>query len=445
MRRGLLLALATLAILGLGVAGMRLLIALRPSLPRQAQVPQRPLVRVVAVSPQEVPIPVQGFGTVRAKTLWRLVPEVSGRVVQLSPNLRPGLFVRQGELLLEIDPQPFRLAVQRLRAQLAQYEAEIAQLEQQRANLEATLRLARQNLALAEEQLRRDEALARKGTVSPRELDLRRQWRNEYHNAVLTAENSLKLIPLQREKIRAAMAVTRVQLAEAELQLEKTRLVAPFAGQVLSRRVELGEFVAAGQEVARLYDTAAVEVPVVVTPDALRWLPQLSPAALRQAAARPEPPGSLPPATVSWHDGARTYTWQGRVVRWEAGLDPQTHTLTLVVEVPAPWQSFRPGEAPALQPGMFCEVEIVAVRLPNAFLVPRVALQDGDTVFLVEKGTLQQRRVQVARLLRAHAVVTAGLQAGDRVVVSPPAVPVVGMPVRALEVEPTTLAAAETP
>ena len=105
------------------------------------------------MQPRDVPLSVAGFGTVRAKHVWRIAPEVSGAVVELSPQLRAGLHLRQGDLLFQVDPRPFRLAVERIRARLVQHEKEIAVLEQQRKNHQETLALARQNLAITEEDL----------------------------------------------------------------------------------------------------------------------------------------------------------------------------------------------------------------------------------------------------------------------------------------------------
>jgi RND family efflux transporter MFP subunit len=444
-RKVLLIVLGTLIFLFIGAAGMRLLMSMRK--PPQRQVSEVPgkLVRVVTVTPQDVPLTVRGFGVVRAKTEWSAVPEVSGLVVQLSPQVRTGLHVKKGELLFEIDPRPYRLAVQRIRAQITQLRKEIVFLKQQRENHQATLRIAKRNLTIADEELRRDEALVRKGTISARELDRRRQWRNEFANAVQAVTNSLALVGPQVEKTEAAIVVAQAQLAEAELQLHKTRLVAPFDGQVVSTTLALGEFVQAGREVVTLYDTAAVEIPIAVPLDDLRWLPTLSPETLRRAYRDPNSSASLlPPATVHWHGGDEDYTWQGRVVRWEAGLDEKTRTLTLVVEVRNPWGSFVAGQHPPLQPGMFCEVQIRGTTVPDAVVIPRIALRDNQTVFLAHDGVLEIRPVRVLRLLREQAIITAGLRRGDKVVISPLSTPVAGMKLRLLEAEPPLATPAAT-
>ena len=437
MLRRVLIGVSTLTILIVGVMGMKALMDMREPPQRQVLDNPGPVVRVVRVQPRDVPLSVGGFGTVRAKHVWSIAPEVSGAVVELSPQVRAGLHVKRGELLFQVDPRPFRLAVDRIQARLIQHEKEIAVLQQQRKNHQETLELARSNLSIAEEDLWRDEELARKGTISPRERDRSQRVRNEALRTVQSVDNLLALNGPRIEQAEAAIQVARAELEEAELQLGKTRLLAPADGQFVQTTLDLGEFVSAGREVATLHGTDAVEIPIAVPMEELRWLPALSPDRFSPATgSNPAAADRLPAAAVRWQGGARDYVWHGRVVRWEAGLDSETRTLTLVVEVPRPWDSFRPGEHPALQPGMFCRVDISAGSQPNAVVVPRTALHDNDTVLLVSDGRLERRRVDVLRFLRDQAILSAGLQAGEQLVVSPLSAPVVGMKLRPLEVEP---------
>ncbi len=440
MVRRALIVIAVVAVLAVGVGGMRFLVSLRKPPPRQVAEVTGKLVRVMTVAPQEAPLIIEGFGTVRAKTEWSAVPEVSGPVIRRSPYLRAGLHMRRGEMLFEIDPRPYELAVQRIQAQITQYRKDIAVLQQQARNHEASLRIAQRNLAIARAELKRDDALAKKGTISSRERNRQRQTRNDIEQAVQSAQNSLQLIGPQIAKTEASIAMATVQLEEAKLQLEKTKLVMPFDGQVMSSDIDLGEYVQAGREVAKLHDTTAVEIPISITLDDLKWLPALSPAALRTASGSPEAArADLPPATVQWRGETQAYTWQGRVGRWEAGLDARTRTLTLVVEVREPWKQFQPGKQPPLQPGMFCQVSIVARRVPNAVVIPRAALQADQTVYVAVDAALAIRPVHVLHMQKDRAVLTSGLRAGEHLVVSPLTAPVVGMKLRTREVAPETL------
>ena len=446
MGRRTFVIITVIAVLALGVGGMRLLISLRKPPPRRVTQATGELVRVMTAQAQEAPLVIEGFGAARAKTEWSVTPEVSGPVIRRSPYLRAGLHMRRGEVLFEIDPRPFELAAQRIQAQIEQYRKEMAVLRQQAANYEASLRIAERNLAIAQTELARDDALVNKGTISSRERNRQQQVRNDMAQAAQTARNNLQLIGPQVAQVEASIATAKVQLEEAKLQLEKTTLVMPFDGQVLSSEVDVGEYAQAGREVARVQDATAVEIPISLTLDELKWLPGLSPDTLRAASDSPGAAlAQLPPATVQWRGETRAYTWQGRVKRWEAGLDARTRTLTLVVEVAEPWKQFQPGERPPLQPGMFCQVSIVARRVPGAIVIPRVALQPQQTVFVAVNEKLEIRPVQVLHLQKDRAILASGLRAGEQLVVSPLAAPAAGMKLRLREVAPETLFDAPPP
>jgi multidrug efflux pump subunit AcrA (membrane-fusion protein) len=88
---------------------------------------------------------------------------------------------------------------------------------------------------------------------------------------------------------------------------------------------------------------------------------------------------------------------------------------------------------------MFCQVSIVARRVPNAMVIPRTALQPDQSVFVAVNDALAIRPVQVLHLQKDRAVITAGLRAGAQLVVSPLSAPVVGMKLRLREVASETL------
>ena len=127
----------------------------------------------------------------------------------------------------------------------------------------------------------------------------------------------------------------------------------------------------------------AVEIPISLTLDELKWLPGLSPDTLRAAS---DDPGAalaqLPPATVQWRGETRTYTWQGRVKRWEAGLDARTRTLDAGRRGRGALEAISTRRTgPRCSRACFAGVSIVARRVPGAIVIPRVALQPQQTVF----------------------------------------------------------------
>ena len=135
---GLLQALLTIFIILLGISAAVLLIKYKKRPERIEQNIQAPLVKVVQVRVRDIPMVVQGYGTVSPKVEVDIIPEVAGKVVSIHPELKVGGFIRRNENILEIDPRDYELAVQQAEAAVAdatvlldteQAEAQVARKE----------------------------------------------------------------------------------------------------------------------------------------------------------------------------------------------------------------------------------------------------------------------------------------------------------------------------
>ena len=175
-----------------------------------------------------------------------------------------------------------------------------------------------------------------------------------------------------------------VALAEAELNLSRTEVKAPFSGVVRTESVDVGQLVAAGQGVGRLYASDAVEVVVPLSDTGAALLPSLWDLRAgddsRRIAAR-----------VTAEYGASTYSWDGYVDRAEASLDEQTRTIDVIVRVPRPFAAGAPAEA---NPGGEEAEAAVALRPGKprcgrsrdgkvTIVTVRVLQRSDDTVFVI--------------------------------------------------------------
>ena len=211
---GLPLAAAVLAVV---------LIRARPAPPRVPPPDRIPSVATAPIRAGMVRLPVVGNGTVRPRAEVELAPQVSGRVVRVSPSLVSGGRFEEGDVLVELDGADFRNAVQQARALVAQDSVALLQ-------------------AAEEARIARDE------------------YEQFQSRAGVGAEASpLVLREPQLQAARAALARAQAQLADAELALSRTRIRAPFDGVVRSETVDPGAFANAGQGLARIFasDVAA--------------------------------------------------------------------------------------------------------------------------------------------------------------------------------------------
>jgi multidrug efflux pump subunit AcrA (membrane-fusion protein) len=185
-----------------GVAAAALIASARKAPPRVERPPQGPLVDVLAVQMEDIPVAVSGHGEVVPKVAVDVVPQVGGKVVNVSRSLVAGGFFRAGEILLVIDPRDYELAVERSEAAVAR--AQVA--------------------------LQREEAEA---------LVARQEWDELHPNE--EPPTGLVIREPQIRQARAELEAAKADLAVAELYLDRTRISVPFDGVVVSESVDIGQ------------------------------------------------------------------------------------------------------------------------------------------------------------------------------------------------------------
>lgn len=339
------------------------------------------LVRVegTVLRPTTYPLRVKTQGTVQPRTRSTLVPEVSGRIVKVSDVFRPGGFFEAGEILLELDAVDYEVAVTIAEASLAQSKLALAEEEARAAQAEDDWR-----------------ALGRTGAIPP-----------------LAAR-----LP-QLAKSRADVAAAEAQLKLAERNLERTRIRAPYEGQMIEQNVDVGQFVNQGTTLGRVFATDFVEVRLPLPEQETRFLelPHVY---------RGEPPPDAPPAlgvallaSVAGED----VVWEGQVVRVESGLDSQTRQTVAVARVAKPYARQDDGRPPLLI-GTFVEAEIQGGDLEDVYVIPRAAVRAGNEIILISaENTLRRATVRPLVSNAEHVIVKADAEApisdGDVLCVTP--------------------------
>lgn len=192
-----------------------------------------------------------------------VVPEVSGRIIELP--VRDNQAVRQGDLLLRIDPRPYQAALDQARARLDTLNNQIV-LTQRSVNAQqynadsvhAAVERARAVANQAADTLRRTEPLLAQGYVSAEEVDrartAQRAAQAELNTAVREAQRASAAVS-GVDALVAQRAEVKAQIAIAELNLEFTEVRAPFDGRVVSLRTTVGQFASALKPVFTLIDT----------------------------------------------------------------------------------------------------------------------------------------------------------------------------------------------
>jgi RND family efflux transporter MFP subunit len=340
----------------------------RKKRPKSAQ-----LVEVVTARAEKRRVEVTSNGVVQPRREAALAPEVSGRVRWLHENLVVGGQVRRGAPLVVIDPMDYKLAVEKARSQVAQAERALAMAE-------SSARVART------------------------------EWKRLGKGSGRTP-TPLTLHEPQLKEARALLAAARADLEMAKLNLKRTTIRAPFNLRIRVERVEVGQYVRVGQDLATVYGTDVAEVVVPLPVSELRWL---------EIPEGGNGEGSV--VTVRLRTGARAYERQGRLVRSVGEVDTTGRMSKVVVAIDDPYNLKADKAAefhPAFEIGAFVEVALEGRMLDRVIPIPSEALRRGSRVWVAGAGDrLEVRRVTTARVDSREALVLSGVRPGERVVLS---------------------------
>lgn len=375
-----------------GIIGASMLASSRQAPRREPHKIQSPLVRVKAVQRQDVPMRVHGYGTVRPSVQIQIAPQVSGPVVWVHPQLVNGGFIRAGEELLRIDPAEYTLQVEIQKAEVAR----------------AKVRLQQEKAEAAVAQAEWDEM-----------------------NPGIKPDSPLTLRKPQIEQVQAELVAAQARLENARLNLRRTRISVPFDGRILEESVDVGQSLLAGQAIATVYGSDAVEIVVPLEDAELAWIdvPQNGYRKYRRKSI--DPSARKTKADVMTEFAAAQHRWTGRVVRTEGQIDTASRMVHVVVEVDDPF--ILTDGRPPLVPGMFVEVEIHGRTLEDVVPLPRHLIHADRQVWIALNNQLSIRPVHIARLDQHFAYIVSGLEDGDLVITSALEIATDGMRIEAVQ------------
>jgi RND family efflux transporter MFP subunit len=335
---------------------------------KQAATPPPPTVNVAEVVTQDVPIVMEFSGTLDAIQRVEIVPRVSGYI--MARHFTEGAFINKGDLLYEIDPRPYQ-----------------ATLDQAKAELETT----RADLKFWTSEVERYERLVKSGGVSQEKLEATIANRNKY---------------------TAQVSENQANIASAALNLGFTKINAPMDGRIQQTRVFEGANVSQQQSVlTEIVQVDPINVIFNVTRNEAFEVQKLQAAGTGYPIDKMTVQLRLPDGTL--------YPSIGRIDFVSARIDATTDSA-LVRGVLANHRDEKVGYT--FLPGQYVPVLLTAGSIPNALVIPSVALiqtQAGTFVFVVgSDNKVERRKIEIGRVHKDLRVVTKGLEKGEKVVVA---------------------------
>ncbi len=373
-------ALMVIIILAIGAASAGLFIVTKPDTKRVKPPKSSPLVSVLTAKRHTAQLTVEALGTVKADQETIVRVRVAGQVEELGKNFDVGGLVKKDDLLLRIDASDYENALAMKQSALAKAEADYS------------LEMGQQRVARTE--------LAQLNKTAP----------NSVRNTALALREP------QLAQAKATLQAAEVEVKQAELDLSRTKITAPFNAIVINRNVSLGSQASLSDNVATIAGTDIYYVEAAIPLDTLKGLG----------------------LGVFDNTPAKVFTTTGTVREGQvrhsvATLDTTTRMGRVLIEVHDPLA--LNSSLSELILGDHVRVELQAGSLEDVVELPREALRGNNQVWVAKKGennefTLDIRDVEVMWKDANVAMVSTGIEAGDMVISSPLGAPIQGMSLR---------------
>ena len=327
-----------------------------------------PDVIVEILTPEDFQIKISSNGTTTPLTQTVLTAEVGGEVIYRSKKFSEGSSVIEGEILAKIDDTDLQL----------QYKNALLQLAN--AEVQYSLQLAEAEVA--------KQAWEKMGDGIASDLTLKKP---------------------QLKQAEALLAVAKAQVSSAEKKLDKTEIVAPYAGRIQNVNIDLGTTIIPGQPVGAIYTSSEIEVTLAVKDNDLQFL------SIPMDGRKLDPSEQALVEIKSFYKG-KNQTWIGRLERVDGVIDPITRMINLIAVFK---NDFIEIDKPNLPIGLFVEAQIDGIKLKNIFSIPVNAISQNNEVYIVNNDNeLVSIKLPILKKYSDFVIVKDGLKAGERIVTS---------------------------
>jgi len=368
-----------LAIIGGGIIITALIFSTEPEAKREgASIETAMLVDVIPAKKGTFKPVIEATGTVQPVEDVNLSPLVSGQIIRRDPAFTPGGFVKKNQVLLQIDPADYRNTLELRKSEFMQSQTTL------------DTEMGRQQIAEQDLQLIADDSLFGSNPLSQE-------------------ERQLVLRKPQLNAVKATIGAAKAAVDQANLNLERTTIRAPFDAHILSQNVTKGSLVAQGDILGRIVGTESYWVMATVPVSKLQWLRFPNQNSDEGAAVRIE-------NSSAWAEDAYR---EGYLDRQIGALDNQTRLARVLVKVRDPLATSKElAGKPKLMIGTFVEVNIQAEPLSNVVRLSRSYVRGNETVWVMKDNKLEIRKVKIVMTDDTYAYISDGLEDNEQIVVT---------------------------
>ena len=344
----------------------------KPKPKKKKAIEEKLLVRTMKLSKVSHDVKIKAMGEISAARTLKITPRISGMIIKCGAQIIPGQIIKANQLLWEIDQADYKIA------------KAIKFCELQQAKYNVKLEMGQQEIARKE-----FESLGGKFQTDQLDLVLRKP---------------------QLEQVKAKQKAAQSAYDKACLDLERTKIQAPFNSIVGQKLVEVGTQVTPGTGLAVLHGTDQYWLTINLPVSQLKWI--RFPNAKGRA-------GSKVKIYNKYAWGEKAYR-TGEILRLASQLETNGRMAKVIVKIDDPL-CLKPEnkDKPKLILGMFVTADILGKKIQNVYKIPRGAFRHGKSIWLfTSNANLEVRKVNPIYLTETHAFFLSGMKDNEKLIVN---------------------------
>ncbi len=337
-----------------------------------------PVVKVIRPKAVDYQVVISASGEVYPIATTNIAPQISGKVIYVSPNLKAGRIVKKGEILIKIEDIDYKIKLSK-----------------------AISHLKETNATLIVKQAESKQAIE--------------EW-NIAHEDKQIPPLAAKLPQL--ESAKSMYLAAKAEVLQAKINLKRTKIVAPYTGVIQKKYVSIGDIVSPSKVIANMYPISEVEIHIPVSLSDLEWI---------------DVPGFTIPfkekgseVDIEYFLGNKKIEFSGNIIRSLGEIDKKSRMLYVVASIKKPF-----AKNPPLLINTFVRVKIKGKLLKDVYILPLQAIFNEKFVLKVVKSKIVKTKVNIIKILKKSAIIK-GIGDNDKIIISPIYGKVDGMKVKVI-------------
>lgn len=314
-------------------------------------------VEIKQIKSEKFNIHVNSYGLARAQTQTDILSQVSGKVTYINENFRDGGYFKKGELLLKIEDIDYL------------------------ANIE----IARATQALAHQELLEEQAQAKQALED---------W-NRFNKKEKPSDLVLRVPQLKYAK--ANLAAAQAQVTKAQVELKRTKIIAPYDGKVVQKDVSISQVVSSSTQLGTIYAHNSIEVNLPIKNSDMVFL--------RDKLSKKEEIKVLFTSSLS------NNTYEGKIVSTQSSIDTNTKQVYLLAKIT--------NKADEIKIGEYLKANIHAKEIQNAILITNKSIHQSEYVYIEKDSHIFRREIEIYWNNDENTLIKTGLNPLENLVITP--------------------------